>query len=128
MQIVEHDGRYWLLDYKSNDLGLQEDAYSVENIQRHVVKNRYDLQMAIYLVALHRLLKARLGSRYQASEHLGGAMLWYLRGVDSPSQGICTIACSLEMMEALDGSILGGASAQKLSNDSMQSFGLTQHE
>ena len=126
--IVEHDGRYWLLDYKSNDLGLQEDAYSVENIQRHVVKNRYDLQMAIYLVALHRLLKARLGSRYQASEHLGGAMLWYLRGVDSPSQGICTIACSLEMMEALDGSILGGASAQKLSNDSMQSFGLTQHE
>ncbi len=126
--IVEHDGRYWLLDYKSNDLGLQEDAYSVENMQRHVVKNRYDLQMAIYLVALHRLLKKRLGSRYQAAEHLGGGMLWYLRGVDSPSQGICTVACSLEMIEALDSSILGGASSQKLAIDSVESFTLTQHD
>ena len=95
------------MDYKSNYLGLDEDSYSMENIERDVVKNRYDVQMAIYLVALHRILKSRLGAQYHVNRHLGGAMLWYLRGVDSPSQGICFIPCGVEMMESLDGIISG---------------------
>ena len=126
--IFEHDGRFWLIDYKSNDLGLEEDAYSVENIQRHVVKHRYDLQMAIYLVALHRVLKSRLGSRYVVSEHLGGAILWYLRGIDSPSQGVCSIPASSEMIEALDGSILGSERVQKFSNEKSKTTAFTTHE
>ena len=105
--VFEHEGRFWLMDYKSNYLGLEEDSYSRENIERDVVKNRYDLQMAIYLVALHRILKSRLGAQYHVNRHLGGAMLWYLRGVDSPSQGICFIPCGVEMMESLDGIISG---------------------
>lgn len=105
--IFEHEGRFWLMDYKSNFLGLEEDSYSRENIERDVLKHRYDLQMAIYLVALHRILKSRLGAHYTVNRYLGGAMLWYLRGVNSPSQGICFIPCRVEMIESLDGIISG---------------------
>jgi exodeoxyribonuclease V beta subunit len=84
--------------------------------------------MAIYLVALHRVLKSRLGSRYVVSEHLGGAILCYLRGIDSPSQGVCSIPASSEMIEALDGSILGSERVQKFSNEKSKTTAFTTHE
>jgi exodeoxyribonuclease V beta subunit len=103
--IFEHEGRFWLMDYKSNFLGLEDDSYSAENLARDVVKNRYELQMAIYLLALHRLLKARLGPSYSLEKHLGGAIIWYVRGINSATQGLCLLPSSAEMIRALEGMV-----------------------
>ena len=41
----------------------------------------YLLQSHVYLVALHRLLKVRLGERYRLEEHCGGSLYLFLRGM-----------------------------------------------
>jgi len=118
--LFEHEGKFWLMDYKSNYLGIEDDSYSKDNIDCDVVKHRYDLQMAIYMVALHRFLKSRLGPNYSVQERLGGAIIWYLRGVDSPGQGICLIPCTKDMIESLDCIVSGLSSSQNI-NANLQS-------
>ena len=56
--VFEHDGRYWILDYKSNALGADDDAYTHDALEASMAAHRYDVQAAIYLLALHRLLPA----------------------------------------------------------------------
>jgi hypothetical protein len=46
-----------------------------------MAEHRYDIQGAIYLLALHRLLRARLGERYDPQQQLGGAVFLFLRGI-----------------------------------------------
>ncbi|MCP6484539.1 hypothetical protein NL492_27415, partial [Klebsiella pneumoniae] len=55
-----HEGRYWVLDYKSNHLGPDGAAYGREALARAMLHHRYDVQAALYLLALHRLLRSRL--------------------------------------------------------------------
>jgi exodeoxyribonuclease V beta subunit len=54
-----------------------------------MLKKRYDLQYAVYLLALHRLLKLRLQD-YDYDKHIGGAIYVFLRGntqiFDKPSR------------------------------------------
>src|SRR5690606_7158790 len=46
--VYEYDGRYYVADYKSNDLGLDDSAYTFENMQATILDSRYDLQYVIY--------------------------------------------------------------------------------
>ena len=55
-----------------------------------MAEHRYDIQGAIYMLALHRLLRARLGSAYDPTQQLGGAVYFFLRGVNSAGAGCCT--------------------------------------
>ncbi|MGR9053854.1 MAG: exodeoxyribonuclease V subunit beta, partial [Gammaproteobacteria bacterium] len=55
-----HEQRYYVLDYKFNGLGDDDAAYSLEVLEQTMLAKRYDLQFTLYLLALHRLLKARL--------------------------------------------------------------------
>jgi exodeoxyribonuclease V beta subunit len=64
--------------------------------------HRYDVQAAIYMLALHRLLKLRLGQDYQPEKHLGGAVYLFLRGIKGPERGVCLIPASMALMDALD--------------------------
>lgn len=84
----EHDGRYYVADYKSNWLGAHDDAYHTGALAQAVLAHRYDLQALIYLFALHRLLKARLGERYDYDRHVGGALVFFMRGNHAVSQGL----------------------------------------
>ena len=74
---LEMDGRYWVLDYKSNFLGAESD-YTEQAMLNQVAHHRYDLQAGIYLVALHRLLSLRLPD-YDPARHLGGAIYHFVR-------------------------------------------------
>jgi exodeoxyribonuclease V beta subunit len=74
-----------------------------------VLKNRYDLQAAIYLFALHQLLQSRLGAAYDPEVHLGGAYVWYLRGLGSKGQGLCLLKPQASMMRELALAIKGGS-------------------
>jgi exodeoxyribonuclease V beta subunit len=70
--VFEHDGRYFVADYKSNWLGPDDAAYGAEAMRAAILAHRYELQYALYLLALHRLLKARLPD-YDYDRHVGGA-------------------------------------------------------
>ncbi|MFA7669480.1 MAG: hypothetical protein WCX93_09050, partial [Burkholderiaceae bacterium] len=71
-------------------------------IAQAILAQRYDLQSAIYLHALHRLLGARLGKHYDYETHVGGALIFFLRGHESAGQGLHIERPPLAVMESLD--------------------------
>jgi len=104
--VFEHQGQYWVLDYKSNYLGVDDAAYTGEAMVHAMAQHRYDVQAAIYMLALHRLLQQRLGKDYDPEQHLGGALYLFLRGIKGPESGVCLIAASIPLLDAL-GAMLG---------------------
>ena len=99
--VFEHNGQYYVLDYKSNTLGEDDGAYTDQAMGNAILDKRYDLQYVLYLLALHRLLKARLPD-YDYDRHIGGAIYLFLRGVDSSSDGAFTDKPPRTLIEQLD--------------------------
>ncbi|KDD68089.1 exodeoxyribonuclease V subunit beta [Pseudomonas mandelii PD30] len=97
----EHDGRYYVADYKSNWLGVDDAAYTEQAMEQSILDNRYDLQYVLYLLALHRQLKARLAD-YDYDRHVGGALYLFLRGTRASSQGVYFARPPRELIERLD--------------------------
>jgi len=83
--VCEHDGRYYLIDYKSNWLGPTQADYGLTQVAEAMAARDYHLQYLIYTVALHRYLGARLPD-YDYERHFGGVYYLFLRGMD-PEQG-----------------------------------------
>jgi len=98
--IFEHNGQYFILDYKSNHLGENSDDYSDENMQQVMASHHYHLQYLLYSVALHRLLKQRLPN-YDINTHLGGVYYVFLRGMPS-GKGIFYKKLSTDIILSLD--------------------------
>ncbi|MFP3518751.1 exodeoxyribonuclease V subunit beta [Pseudomonas sp. SIMBA_077] len=97
----EHEGRYYVADYKSNWLGADDSAYTEQAMNASILDNRYDLQYVLYLLALHRQLKARLAN-YDYDQHMGGALYLFLRGTRSQSQGVFFTRPPRVLIESLD--------------------------
>jgi len=100
--VFEHEGRYWVLDYKSNHLGADDAAYTPQALAEAMAHHRYEVQAALYMLALHRLLRARLGEAYDPVQQLGGAVYLFLRGIDGPAGGCCTLPAPIELLDGLD--------------------------
>jgi exodeoxyribonuclease V beta subunit len=101
--VFECHGRYWVLDYKSNALGPGDTAYTQAAMAAGMAEHRYDIQGAIYMLAVHRLLRARLGEDYSPHEHLGGAVFLFLRGIGNPAtHGCYLLEPDLELLDGLD--------------------------
>lgn len=100
--VFEHAGRYWVLDYKTNVLGADASAYHPDALRHTVLRHRYDLQAMLYLLALHRLLRARLGTAYSPEQHLGGALYWFVRGLDAPGHGLLQLPGQTQWLEHAD--------------------------
>ncbi len=101
--VFEHEGRYWVLDYKSNALGPNDAAYTRRAMEEGMAGHRYDIQGAIYMLALHRLLKSRLGEDYDPARQLGGAVFLFLRGIaNSATHGCCLLEPDLDLLDGLD--------------------------
>ncbi|CAH0174274.1 RecBCD enzyme subunit RecB [Massilia sp. Bi118] len=102
--VFECQGRYWVLDYKSNALGHGDAAYTGPAMAAAMAEHRYDIQGAIYLLALHRLLRARLGEAYDPAEQLGGAVFLFLRGIGNEfTRGCYLIEPDMALLDGLDG-------------------------
>ncbi|AZD13690.1 exodeoxyribonuclease V subunit beta [Pseudomonas chlororaphis] len=97
----EHQGRYYVADYKSNWLGVDDAAYTEQAMEQSILDNRYDLQYVLYLLALHRQLRARLAD-YDYDRHMGGALYLFLRGAGSASRGVFFTRPPRELIERLD--------------------------
>jgi len=76
-----HNGKVYMLDYKSNHLGNRFEDYHQSALENSILESRYDLQYHIYTLALHRYLKQRIGPAYSYKKHFGGVFYLYLRGI-----------------------------------------------
>ena len=108
--VFAHQGRYYVTDYKSNWLGPDAAAYTAEAMRTEILHARYELQYVLYLLALHRLLKARLPD-YDYDRHVGGAVYLFLRGLAAPSQGVHYERPPRVLIEALD-TLFSGATEE----------------
>jgi exodeoxyribonuclease V beta subunit len=102
--VLRHEGRYYVLDYKSNRLA----SYTPPELEQAMLAHRYDVQAVLYVLALHRLLKSRLAS-YDFDQHIGGALYLFLRGVDQPDAGLLHLSPPRALIESLDAAFAGAA-------------------
>jgi exodeoxyribonuclease V beta subunit len=82
-------GRYALVDYKTNWLGIDGEELSAWHyrpaaLAQAMERAHYPLQALLYLVALHRYLRARVPG-YDAEGDLGGVFYLFLRGMTGPA-------------------------------------------
>ncbi|MGC1050709.1 exodeoxyribonuclease V subunit beta [Pantoea agglomerans] len=101
--VFRWQGKYYLLDYKSNWLGDSHAAYTPEAMAQAMIGHRYDLQYQLYTLALHRYLQHRLPD-YDYQRHFGGVFYLFLRGMDgsSPDNGIFTTRPAEAFVEEID--------------------------
>ncbi|MEW6759231.1 MAG: exodeoxyribonuclease V subunit beta [Pseudomonadota bacterium] len=101
--VFEHEGRFWVLDYKTNALGPGDSAYTQAAMELGMLDHRYDIQATIYTLALHRLLRARLGDSYSPRRQLGGAIFLFLRGIaNEDTRGCCVLPPDFELLGGLE--------------------------
>jgi exodeoxyribonuclease V beta subunit len=111
--IVEHDGRFWIVDWKSNHLGDSPADYAAAPLEVAMASHAYHLQALLYTVALHRYLKTRLRD-YSYDTHIGGYLYLFVRGVrphwrdaDGPA-GVHCRRPAFELVALLDAAMIGG--------------------
>lgn len=87
--VFEHQGRWYLVDYKSNHLGDHYPDYEQSALCRAMADHHYYLQYHLYCLALDRYLRLRL-SDYRYEEHFGGVFYLFLKGMhpEKPGNGV----------------------------------------
>ena len=87
--VFYHQGKYYLVDWKSNYLGPEPGDYASSTLQSVMLRDFYLLQSHLYAMALQRHLRQRIPD-FDYAEHFGGLFYIFLRGVDKnvPGQGI----------------------------------------
>ena len=85
--VFAHDGRYYIIDWKSNFIGETSGHYLPENIAKSIAKERYHLQFSLYTVALDAHLSRCLGDQWNYERDFGGVYYIYLRGFGTHPDG-----------------------------------------
>jgi exodeoxyribonuclease V beta subunit len=84
--VFHHDGRYYILDWKSNRL---PGGYDPDAVAASMQAAEYGLQYRIYTLAVLRWMRLRLGDRFDPRTHFGGVYYIYLRGMGrAPGSGV----------------------------------------
>lgn len=101
--VFEHQGRFYIADYKSNWLGQQASDYDTTSLDEAMLSHSYPLQYLIYSLALHRYLQNRL-PEYDPAQHFGGVYYLFIRGMhpDWGQAGVYYERPSAELLAALD--------------------------
>jgi len=99
--VFEHEGKFYIADYKSNYLGDSFQDYRLEALLQAMQSHDYDLQYLIYTVALHRYLRNRIRD-YSYESHFGGVYYLFLRGMTTQSDAVQGIYFSLPDTELID--------------------------
>jgi exodeoxyribonuclease V beta subunit len=107
--VFEHQGKFYVLDYKSNWLGTQQADYDRTGLDEAMLSHAYPLQYLLYSLALHRYLKLRLPD-YDPARHFGGVYYLFLRGMQPEwgQSGVYFDPLSPEILKALDEAMQGG--------------------
>ena len=108
--VFEANGRFWIIDWKSNRLGATSADYTPDRILRIIEDELYDLQYLLYTLAVHRFLALRLPG-YEYDRHFGGVLYLFLRGIEpaqGSNRGVFFDRPRREVLEALDRRIATG--------------------
>ena len=110
--VAEHGGRWYVVDYKSNWLGNDIDAYGRDAVAAAMRRGGYRLQYLLYLVALHRHLRLRLPG-YDYETHIGGAYYLFVRGMgpERPGHAVWFDAPPRRCIAAIDACLAGTPTA-----------------
>ncbi|OBT06570.1 exodeoxyribonuclease V subunit beta [Vibrio sp. UCD-FRSSP16_10] len=105
--VFEHQGKYYVLDWKSNHLGDLAEDYHQKSLDLAMIDHRYDAQYQIYALALQRFLSSRIAD-YSYDAHFGGVFYLFLRGMDGSGEyGVFSAKPSQQMLLELDAHIRG---------------------
>lgn len=101
--VFEYQGRFYIVDYKSNHLGQQQSAYQTDELNQAMISHDYPLQYLIYTLALHRYCRLRLPD-YDPERHLGGAYYLFIRGMQPEwgQAGVFYDRPSVQVLDAID--------------------------
>jgi exodeoxyribonuclease V beta subunit len=78
--VFRHQGRFYVVDYKSNWLGPRAEDYAQPRLVEAMAHHHYYLQYHLYTVAVHRYLAQRVPD-YDYERHFGGVYYLFLRGM-----------------------------------------------
>ncbi|MDZ7719643.1 MAG: exodeoxyribonuclease V subunit beta [Balneolaceae bacterium] len=84
--IVRQNGRYYIVDYKSNYLGDTLADYSREHLKEEIYNASYDVQYHLYTVALLKYLKSRI-TEFDYERDFGGVAYLFVRGMRKGEDG-----------------------------------------
>jgi exodeoxyribonuclease V beta subunit len=101
--VFKHEGRFYLLDWKSNILGPGIADYGPDALKKAMAAHFYVLQSRLYAVALDQYLALRLPD-YQYETHFGGIYYLFIRGMDpawGPAYGVYEERPDRHFMERL---------------------------
>lgn len=102
----EHEGKYYILDWKSNYLGSSLSDYTPAAIAQAMNEHNYHLQYLIYTVAVKKYLESRL-PHFDYHTQFGGVIYLFVRGVRAGSNtGVFTHTPPFEKILAME-KILG---------------------
>ncbi len=105
--IIEWDGRFHVLDYKTNWLGARLRDYQGNSLDAAMAEHHYPLQALLYTVALHRYLRQRLDG-YTAENQLGDSWYLFVRALGlAPGLGVWRHRWPVALIEALDDAFAG---------------------
>ncbi|OOS05807.1 exodeoxyribonuclease V subunit beta [[Haemophilus] felis] len=86
--VFRHQGKFYILDYKSNLLGGTAENYTADNLQKVIQQQHYHWQYLFYTLALHRYLTLRVAD-YQYERDFGGVIYPFLRAMNGETnQGV----------------------------------------
>ena len=105
--ICSWDGRFHVLDYKTNWLGAHLHDYQGDSLDAAMAVHHYPLQALLYTVALHRYLGQRLDG-YTAEHQLGDSWYLFVRAIGlAPGLGVWRRRWPVALIEALDDAFAG---------------------
>ncbi|QCI21739.1 exodeoxyribonuclease V subunit beta [Buchnera aphidicola (Hyadaphis tataricae)] len=93
--------KYYIIDYKSNWIGKNDNCYSYDHIKKEMIKKRYDIQYQIYTIAVHQYLKTKI-KKYNYEKHFGGILYIFLRAIHNKKHnGVFYVLPKFKMIERL---------------------------
>jgi exodeoxyribonuclease V beta subunit len=111
--VFQFENRFYVVDWKSNRLGIRIEDYGPERLAREMAGELYPLQYLLYTVALHRHLRLRVPG-YDYERHFGGVRYLFLRGIDParPQFGVFRARPAAGAIEELSRRLAGPESGQ----------------
>ncbi len=85
--IFQYDNQFFIVDFKTNNLGDQTANYSVQHLEDAMAVHNYGLQFWIYSLVLHRHLQ-NFHAGYDYQKHFGGVLYLFVRGMALEGKGV----------------------------------------
>ena len=101
----KHNDKYFILDWKSNLLEGDQDAFAFENLFEEMKEADYLLQYHLYTLAIHRFLSQSSSLDYDYDLCFGGVYYLFIRGMckgSKPDDGIFFDRPSKAIIQAMD--------------------------